>query len=282
MSFKKYLTECLQRYKYPVRIKTVVPITQVMYQLIQSHLYKYRPEYISEVKKTIFQKNPLHFNHIEGSEIWYIDALLTIPVSSYILAEELKVVLKIPDENIVVVTYYDAQEQINDYVAGIIELEKRAQEEGLTKGPRLSVSSYYDKNETVLSSDVLAGNKYNETFKKYLSTIQASRPDPTYKDEGNKPLFGWLWNKKNDPSYGDRDFNSYIEDSPKVYPAGSVKADDNDLKKLNSIDYKYKGRHGEFYTNRSVSLPFRNPITGQRIEFASMPPSANNLKKKEK
>lgn len=277
MSFKQKLYECMAKYKYPVRIKTVVPITQVMYQLIQSHLYKYRPEYISEVNKTIFQKNPLHFGHIEGSEIWYIDAILTIPVSSYILAEELQMVLKIPEENIVVVTQYDASEQINNYVASIIDMEKKAKEEGLEKGSRLSVFPHYFDGETAIPGDTMAGQRYNEAFKKYLSTVAASRPDPVVKDEGNQPLFGWLWNKKDEPKYGEEDFNYSIKDAPRVYPKGSVKADDQEIERVKAVTSELQGKYSSFYSTKTTTSIFKNK-DGNKIEFVSFPKSLQFLK----
>jgi len=281
MSFKKALYECMSKYVYPVRIKTCIPITETMYQLIQSHLYKYRMIEMSEVKKTIFQKNPLHFGHIEGSEIWYVDALLTIPVSSYILSEELRIVLKIPDENLVVITMFDPREQTNEYVSTIIDMEQKAREEGLEKASRLSTDSYYMENETVIPGDTIAGQRYNEAFKKFLSTMENKRPNRVYKDESNRALFGWLWDRKPEPKYGENDFNYHIKDSPKVYPVNSVKEDDEELTRVKTVADEMQLKYGTFYNNKVISKPYRG-IEGKKIEFVSMPKSLRTIKNSNK
>ena len=93
MNFKTYLDQVEKVYSY--RIKTVAPLDDLALDRIERLIQKYDPIEMSAVKKTIHQRQPLDFIGIQNAEVYIVDIVLGLPVSSYILQQELKYVLNL-------------------------------------------------------------------------------------------------------------------------------------------------------------------------------------------
>ena len=183
-----------------VTIKLAVPeLSDRMMYMIETHLNKYKLVKMEKPVRTIIQRYPLDFINVDASEVWIIKAKLDYPVSSYVLWEELRQLLKIPAANIIV----------------------RLDSEPLEKYQNLSVEEPEDVSK-------IAGNEYNESFKKLLAKTAKSR------DYGLGRRY---------PAYDD-DFNRGIEGVPSVVPPDKVVARNTSFEKYRE---EHLSKYGNFY-----------------------------------
>lgn len=98
--YRKFLKECIR--DYHIRIKTVTEMTDENMDKLEFLLQKYDMQSIDGPRKTVIQEHPLDFYDIMNHEVYIIDVTLGLPASSYMLQQEIKETLDIPEKFVVV------------------------------------------------------------------------------------------------------------------------------------------------------------------------------------
>ena len=125
-SFHDYIKE--NEREYHIRIKTVVPLGDVEMEYIERILSKYIPIDITSPVKTIMQKHPLDFQDIRNAEVWIVDVVTELPASAYVLQQELKLALNIPEKYLVVRSANDPLEVETQRMVSNDEIDMEAME----------------------------------------------------------------------------------------------------------------------------------------------------------
>lgn len=275
--FKKILQETHK--DFPLRIKTVASVTDKMYTALEKFLKKYRLVEISKVKRTILQHNPLDFGDLDNAEVFIIDVVLGLPVSSYILQQELTVLWSLPEKQIVVRNPYEAMEQLTLQINQSQELEQNAKDKGLAPGSRLSTNSDYNEYETTVPQELLAGQTYINNFTDYLAKVQATRNEITHPSRSG--LFAWVKDVKKDGKDAyDVDFNKDIPDAPKVKPASKAGKDLDKSSDEEEAQRDIISRWGNLWTTKTQSKPYTDFV--KDLEVALSTPALEKVRKKYK
>lgn len=274
-AFKDILLESEQ--EFPVRIKTIVPITDKMYADMERFLKKYRPIELSDVKKTIHQANPMDFGDLAGSEVYIVDAVFGLPVSSYVLQQELTWTWRLPEKQVICRMAYEGMEQLSDVERAKDEIRDIAADKGLKRGHYLSTSGEYLDHETAVPQELVAGEVYTDGFKQYLSKMAATRKDQTYPVDSG--LFDFLQNNPQefDSAYKN-DFNKDIEGAPKVHPKwqdhSEEPTDEEQARKQITSNW------GNFWTTKTTTRPYKDYMS--ELEVALTTPELTKVRKKYK
>jgi hypothetical protein len=191
-SFFDYLVASTKEFRY--RIRTVVPIDDIMMDRIEYLLSKYDVVSIDGPKKTIMQANPLDFTTLIAAEIYILDIVTHIPISPFILQQELKHILGTTDSMIVVRGENDPTEIQATRQEEVVASDLEAMNKDLRKAPLLSNDPRYPEYETVVSDAPIAGNEYTKRFLKYLAKVAAERLEvvPPVQPENKKRMFSFL------------------------------------------------------------------------------------------
>lgn len=210
-SFTDYLNEYTKEYGY--RIKTVSPISDEDMEYIERVMDKYVLKEITKPVKTILQKNPLDFPDISNSEVWIIDVVTSLPASAYVLQQELKLALKLPEKYIVVRSENDPLETYTQEINAKEEINAVALEKGLVPSARLSTNSQYDEDESKELEFEAYGDDYNALFLATLAKVRDEREDLKIKPESEELNQGGT---VDDPAVMDDNssFNDHIKDAP--------------------------------------------------------------------
>ena len=195
-TFFEYLNESVKEYSY--RIKTIVPIDDNFLDRLETVLRKYDILEVSAPKKTIVQNNPLDFKDIGHAEVYIVDVLTRIPASSYVMQQELRGVLNIPEKYIVVRGKNEPIELETLAIQANAEISAEAKEKGLSPAALLDASPDYEEVDYAAAGDPAYGDAYNAKFLNYLKNVEHVRPDMTVEPSTEKKpvAFGWLAKKE--------------------------------------------------------------------------------------
>lgn len=219
-SFRQYLAEA-QSKEYHYRIKTVEEMTEEKINKIEKVLDKYKLIEFNGPKKTIIQDHPLDFTDIENAEVYVFNAITKYPVSSYILLQELKTSLQIPEKFMVVRGDNEPIEVETERLRAMDEMEAEAEEKGYKRESLLSTEQHYPEAERNDYSTKFYGDEYNLRFKSYLANIAATRKSMKY--QSHDELYDWTKEEVVDsPNYDGYGFNDHIKDAPEVVHKGKV------------------------------------------------------------
>lgn len=186
MDIRTYLAESERIYNY--RIKTVVPIKDDEMSRIERAVIKYQPLNILRPKKTMLQSHPLDFPGVMNAEVFIVDLELALPASAYVLQQELRVALDIPEQYVVVRGDNEPGEIETERLNAGREMGDEAEKKGLTRASLLTMPRY-DEAEPVKGEDYY-GNAATGRLLAYLQQVAKER-DETQVDAPN-PLFRWL------------------------------------------------------------------------------------------
>lgn len=218
-SFHEYLAESVKEYQY--RIKSIVPIDDAFLDRLETVLRKYDIVDVSSPKRTMVQKNPLDFKDIGHAEVYIVDVTTRIPASSYIMLQELRGVLNIPEKYLVVRGTNEPLELQTQAIQAFAEIEAEASEKGLTQAPLLDASPDYEEVDYDAQPEPAYGDAYNKKFLNYLGNVKHERPDMTAEPSTEKKpaKFSWLAGagevKAQDPA--DVGVHGNFEDKKKSY-----------------------------------------------------------------
>jgi hypothetical protein len=276
-NFKKILQETHK--DFPLRIKTVAVVTDKMYSSLEKFLKKYRLAEISKIKKTILQHNPLDFGDLDNAEVYIIDIVLGVPVSSYILQQELTVLWSLPEKQIVVRNPYEAMEQLTLQINQSQEIDQNARDKKLSPAARLSTNPHYNEYETPVPQELLAGQTYVNNFTDYLAKIQATRNELTHPSKSG--LFAWVKDVKGDGEDAyDVDFNKDIPDAPKVKPGSKASKDLDKESDEEAARQDIISRWGNLWATKTQSKPYTDFV--KDLEVALSTPALEKVRKKYK
>lgn len=207
---REYLANNERKYHY--RIKTVVPLDDAAMDKIERAIVKYLPLDIGRVEKTIFQRNPLDFPGVENAEVYFVDITTGLPASSYILQQDLRYALNIPEKFIVVRAPNEPTEVETQRINALADMESEADAKGLKPAALIDTGKEYPEAADVDAEDYY-GDKYNSRLLDYLKEIEEERDMAVQAANAPKP-FDWLANEL-EPKQDETDFNTHIKDAPR-------------------------------------------------------------------
>ena len=209
-----YLSESEVNYTY--RIKLVPDMSNEKLNVIENVLSKYRLLNISKPYKMDIRDFQSDFKDMKTIQhVFVVDIELGLPVSAYILQQELRAVLNIPEREIIVRSERDRMEIENQVNLVKKDICKTAKDKGLKPAALMTTEigykefkpAYDDKME-----DCLYGNEYNKKLLDYLGQIAHDRTKEPKKSI--TPLFSWL----NSPIGTQDDSFNKDYDTPKSEP----------------------------------------------------------------
>jgi len=238
MSLKQYIAETERTYTY--RLKTIVPLDDYAMDRIERICMKYQPLDISRPRKTLLQKNPLDFTNIDAGEVWIVDLEFGLPASGYVLGQEVRHALGVPENHVIVRGSNDPTEVESERLNAADEIGEEAKEKGLKPSGLLTDPTY---SEVTPAAD-LYGKVHNEKFLDYLRTVQKEREEKSKVDAPN-PLFKWMDMPKQETE-DEGLYNADIPDAPRLGKAGDGKPDEGVSDKGILTDRKrtYKRQYG--------------------------------------
>lgn len=255
-NFKKYLVESQREYHY--RIKTVVDLDSDRLEKIERLLRKYDLIEMSKPEVVDVNKLPLDFKDLEGKAIWIVDAIIGMPVSSYILGQEIKASLNVAERFVIVRSDNERVEVETNKIEALKDIDKEIKAKGLKSSSRLSTESHYDADEIENLPGQAYGDEYNKKLLKYLRHVEDTRKSQN--KEPHSPLFSWLEMDKvkaQEPQQDLHDFNEYF-DGPKPEAKGD---------KQPPISDEYIATDGNFDLDvKTYSKKVVDPETG-KIEY---------------
>ncbi len=191
-TFFEYLAESVKEYNY--RIKSIVPIDDSFLDRLETVFRKYDVIDVSAPKKTIVQNNPLDFKDIGHAEVYIVDVTTRIPASSYVMQQELRGILNIPEKYIIVRGQNEPIELETIGIQASAEINAEAHEKGLTRAPLLDASPDYEEVDYDAQPEPAYGDEFNKKFLNYLKNVKHARPDMTAEPAtATKPAkFSWL------------------------------------------------------------------------------------------
>lgn len=182
-TFYQYLAESVKEYKY--RVKTIVPLDDGALKRMETCLAKYDLVSFAKPKKTIVQNHPLDFKNVSQAEVVIVDFVLRMPVTSYALLQEIRKLLGINENQIVVRGENEPVELEAQKIIADLEAAKE------DKPAMLDDATY---SEYDAEKEVAYGDEYNKKLLNYLAQIAADRDEAlaVEQTEPVKALFGWL------------------------------------------------------------------------------------------
>lgn len=257
-SFKTYLEEAQKQYDF--RIKMVVPPTDEHMDDMERLLSRYNLISIGTPVKISPKQDAMEFRDIENADVWYIDAVIGIPFSAYILQQELRAALNIPEKFLVVRTDHEPIEVESQKMQILSLLDKMADEKGLTqKASLLSTDNEYLDAEQPIVKDAF-GDKYNKKFLSYLADVAASRKPQEFETLSSHISVKELKAARQEPTQDLADFNDG-HDTPKPVTKS---------KKSNKmpVDSKFLTSNGNFDDDSKTYFTARKNRSGKTVTMS--------------
>lgn len=154
-------------------------------------LQKYDVQSIDGPRKTIIQEHPLDFYDIVNHEVYIIDAVLGLPASTYMLQQEIKETLDIPEKFVVVRSDNDPTEIETQR----LNAQKLMDENNDGPVAKLSIDPEYPEQSP--PAEELYGDTYNANFVSRLAQAQSKVVNGKALDLNNE-LVAPLGNLDND------------------------------------------------------------------------------------
>jgi len=162
-SFKDYLTESKQSYKF--RIKMAVEPSNEQVDKIERHLQKYDIESgVSAPKKLMLQSAPYDFPQLRGYEIYVMEFSTARPVSAYQVGIELQNIIGLGDGMLKVRSEHEPLEKQEMEADGV-------DDEGR---PALLADGEYSEAEKIDGADYY-GDKFNTSFVQELLKLRKDK-----------------------------------------------------------------------------------------------------------
>ncbi len=213
ITFKQRLLEAQAEYHY--RMKTVVDLTDERMEDVERLLHRYHLVRMGAPVVLDADLDTLEFADLENEKISYLDFVLGVPLSAYILQQEMRAILNIPEKFVVVRADNEAVEVDSARIQLLQTLDKHAAEKDMEKrASLLSTDAHYLDVEQPLATD-LYGDKYNKKFLNLLSKVASTRLPDVY--EADAPLYPVTeLQKATKPTEGE-DFNKAYDTPKPVY-----------------------------------------------------------------
>jgi hypothetical protein len=221
-SLPQLLNEAQKTYSY--RLKTVVDLDDIKLESLERLLKRYKMLDIGHVHKIDSKNDTLEFRDIENADVYYIDFMIGVPVSAYILQQELRAVLNVPEKMLVVradnepVEVYSMKNQL------LSALWQKSNQEGYTSaGSLLSTDRQYLDVEQPLAQHVF-GDTYNSRLLNLLKKVSEQRKNQTFQTSSDLNPIDQMHDTHQQPEQDTHDFNHHLPGVKPVYK--SVKMDE--------------------------------------------------------
>lgn len=214
-SFKELLNESQKTFSY--RLKTVVNMDDPKMEDLERLLKRYNLLDIGSVHKIPAKDDSLEFRDIENADVYYVDFMIGVPMSAYILQQELRAVLNLPEKFLVIRADNEALEVESIKNQLLRTLDQKARQEGYTdKGSLLSTDRFYLDAEQPLT-DSAYGDKYNSKFLNLLQQIASNRKTQTFQTTSDLNPVEQMQKVEQQPKQDTTDFNAYQSGVKPVY-----------------------------------------------------------------
>lgn len=214
-SFKALLSESSKVYSY--RLKTVVKLDDVKMEDMERLLRRFNLLDITSPKKINNKDDSLEFRDIENADVYYIDFTVSVPMSAYILQQELRGVLNLPEKFLVVRADNEPVEVHSGRNQMLRALDAKAKDAGFSqKGSLLSIDSEYLDAEQPIVKDVF-GDKYNSKFLNLLAQVAEKRKNQTFQTSSDLNPVKDMQSMVREPSQDTQDFNAHMKGVKPVY-----------------------------------------------------------------
>lgn len=228
--FIEYLAESTSSYAFTIKFANEP--TQDQVNILEAWLQKYDLKEFS--KPQLIEHNHKDFIDQPNRKVYAVNIVLGLPVSQYILLQDLTRAANISEKYMVVRSHNEPIEQYSRYDVWSRQQDELEKKQGYDAGPRLSTDRTYSTAEQPIT-DPLFGNQYNEKLLTYLAGIADTRKNENV--DSAQPLFSWLQLEDiapGEPHQDTSDFNAHIK-TPKPVSKGNDTAP-VDKKFLNSND----------------------------------------------
>lgn len=259
-TFKQYLAESIKSNRFALKLAKQPTDEQVA--AVESYLKRYDLQDLSDPHQV--EVDSIDFYDIKNKDVWEMDFSIGSPVSAYVLLQELKLVLNVPENYLVVRGSNEPVEIYAEDEAFRGPAYDQTMVDGKMPAARLSTSRFYDDAEQPPVTN-LYGDGYNKSFLEYLSNVADQRKTDHY--EAPAPLFSWIDMDKamaKDAVEGE-DFNARFDTPKPVYKGKGKDAE--------PIDPKFLGRGGNFDDAASTNTKFLKDAKGNRVTISA--PRAN-------
>jgi len=258
-SLKNYIAESTKVHVY--HIKLAIEPSSAQVNAVESLLRAY--QLVDFGKSTRIQDDKFDFFDITSKDVHCIRIVTGTPLSSYMIQQQLRDVLNIPEKYIVVRAVnepieLEAEEQRFKQLAA-----DEAKEKGFTFASMLDTDRIHQPDENPTLTNVF-GNEYNKNLLANLANIKADRK--SMEVEPHMSLFSWIDMKKvkpHEPIQDASDFNAHI-DTPKPTSGKNNTAA--------AIDNQFLGTEGNFDDGAAKNIVRYNDKGTRRTTIA---PRAN-------
>lgn len=247
---KDYLAESSASYNFVIKFANEP--TQEQLDTISTWLKRYDLKEMSTLQ--LIEHNTKDFIDIQNRKVFSVDIKLGMPVTQYILLQDLTRASAISEKFMIVRSQNEPLEIYSKYDIWSAQQNAAEKLNGFEGGARLSTDREYLAAEQPIV-DPLFGDEYNKKFLAYLAGVEANRP----KQHANTPsqLFSWLQLEDiapGEPKQDTSDFNAHI-DTPKPVSNGS---------KENPVDNKFLNSQNTMSNNSIPVVKFyKDPTTGK-------------------
>lgn len=218
-SFKDLLLEGQQKYNF--RIKTVVQLDDEKLEDIERLLRRYDLISMGMPRKIANKDDSLEFRDIENADVFYVDVEIGLPISAYILQQELRSVLNIPEKFIVVRSDNEPIEVESTRLQLLRKLNTEVNEDELTPASLLSTDRFYLDAEQPPATD-LYGDKYNKLFLNLLAKVAETRKNETFQTTSDTNDVVDMSKVRREPQQDLADFNDHLDTPKPVYKSKNM------------------------------------------------------------
>jgi hypothetical protein len=248
--FKDYLAESAHDHQFV--IKFAEKPTEEQVDIIETYLKKYDLKAFTMPEKVL--EDHKDFIDVPNREVFSMNVTLGMPMSPYVLLQELKLASNISEKFLVVRNATDPIEQYARQDVWNRLQDAEAKDNGMAHAARLSTDREYLPAEQPAVTN-LYGDDYNQKLLTYLAGVAGERPKLSV--DSPAPLFSWIKLEDiapGEPHQDTSDFNAQFN-TPKPVTKGSSER---------PIDSTYINSRG---TMNDSSLPsvkfFKDPNTGK-------------------
>jgi hypothetical protein len=258
-SIKQYIVESTKEHAYI--LKLAVEPTADQLKVIENYFKNFGLVHFSKLQKASDER--FDFFDISNRDVYSIRFVTQTPLSSYVVQQEIRAILNLPEKYVVVRTSNEPVEVEAEDERFRQATDQDAIDKGLHVGPRLSIKRFYDDAEQPVV-DPAYGDEYNKNFLEYLASIKSTRaPDEV---DAQMPLFSWLQMKKvksAEPVQDTSDFNANYN-TPKAVTKASANA-------KYPVKPSAVGANGNFDDGASTNVRFFiDPKTGKETVVAAV------------
>lgn len=203
--------------EFHYRLKTVVDLTDERMEDVERLLNRYHLIKMGAIQKLDGDLDTLEFSDVENEGISYLDFVIGVPVSAYILQQEMRSILNVPEKFVVVRGDNEAVEVDSARIQLLQTLDKVAADAGHSHaGSLLSTDREYLDAEQPLVQDAF-GDTYNKRFLNLLSKVASNRPPETYLAQSDFLTADQLKAHEKSMSLTDDEFNKAYNTPKPVY-----------------------------------------------------------------